>query len=216
MALELIERGDAAGACSSATRVLGRAAREAVKGMGLELFGPEDEHANVVTVARPPEGIDGAAIPKLMRDRYGITIAGGQGHLKGKIVRIAHCGYYGAFDVLTSIAALEMALDELGVDVDLRRRRVARPAGVRARRRRAGPARRLSQPPPMSENGYRVLVKEKIADAGVDLLREHFDVDVRTDMPAGGAAGRDRRLRRDRDPLGHEASTADVIERAAG
>src|SRR5436190_13685840 len=31
-------------------------------------------------------------------------------------------------------------------------------------------------------NGYRVLVKEKIADAGVDLLREHFDVDVRTDM----------------------------------
>ena len=32
------------------------------------------------------------------------------------------------------------------------------------------------------ENGYRVLVKEKIADAGVDLLREHFDVDVRTDM----------------------------------
>ena len=28
------------------------------------------------------------------------------------------------------------------------------------------------------ENGYRVLVKEKIADAGVDLLREHFDVDV--------------------------------------
>ena len=97
--------------------VLGRAAREAVKGMGLELFGPEDEHANVVTAARTPEGIDGAAIPKLMRDRYGITIAGGQGHLKGKIVRIAHCGYYGAFDVLTSIAGLEMALDELGHDV---------------------------------------------------------------------------------------------------
>jgi serine---pyruvate transaminase len=96
---------------------LGSAAREAVKGMGLELFGPEDEHANVVTVARTPAGIDGAAIPKLMRDRYGITIAGGQGHLKGKIVRIAHCGYYGAFDVLTSIAALELALDELGFDV---------------------------------------------------------------------------------------------------
>ena len=84
--------------------VLGRAAREAVRGLGLELFGPEDENANVVTVARTPESVDGAAIPKLMRDRYGITIAGGQGHLKGQIVRIAHCGYYGAFDVLTSIA----------------------------------------------------------------------------------------------------------------
>jgi D-3-phosphoglycerate dehydrogenase len=34
----------------------------------------------------------------------------------------------------------------------------------------------------VSENGYRVLVKEKIADAGVDLLRRHFDVDVVTDM----------------------------------
>jgi serine---pyruvate transaminase len=97
--------------------VLGQAAREAVKGIGLELFGPEDDHANVVTVARTPEGIDGAAIPKRMRDRYGITIAGGQGHLKGKIVRIAHCGYYGAFDVLTSIAGLELALEELGFDV---------------------------------------------------------------------------------------------------
>ena len=97
--------------------VLGRAAREAVKAMGLELFGPEDENANVVTVARMPEGIDGAAIPKTMRDKLGITVAGGQGHLKGRIVRIAHCGYYGAFDVLTSIAGLELALDELGHDV---------------------------------------------------------------------------------------------------
>ena len=57
-----------------------------------------------------------------MRDRFGITIAGGQGHLKGKIVRIAHCGYYGAFDILTTIAALEMTLDELGADVSFGRR----------------------------------------------------------------------------------------------
>ncbi len=97
--------------------ILGRAAREAVKAMGLELFGPEDEHANVVTVARTPEGIDGAALPKAMRDKLGITIAGGQGHLKGGIVRIAHCGYYGAFDILTSISGLELALDALGHDV---------------------------------------------------------------------------------------------------
>ena len=31
-------------------------------------------------------------------------------------------------------------------------------------------------------NHHKVLVKEKIADAGVELLREHFDVDVQTDM----------------------------------
>jgi aspartate aminotransferase-like enzyme len=116
VALQMIEQETLQGVFERHA-VLGRAAREAVKAMGLELFGPEDEHANVVTVARTPEGIDGAAIPKTMRDKFGITIAGGQGHLKGKIVRIAHCGYYGAFDVLTSIAGLELALDELGHDV---------------------------------------------------------------------------------------------------
>jgi serine---pyruvate transaminase len=54
-----------------------------------------------------------------MRDRYGITIAGGQGKLKGRIARIAHCGYFGAFDVLTALAGLEMTLHELGHEVDL-------------------------------------------------------------------------------------------------
>jgi aspartate aminotransferase-like enzyme len=52
-----------------------------------------------------------------MRDSFGVTIAGGQGHLKGKIFRIAHCGYYGAFDILSTFAALEMTLDRLGWDV---------------------------------------------------------------------------------------------------
>ncbi len=97
--------------------LLARGARAGIEALGLERFGPDDENANVVTVARLPDEIDGARVPKLMRDRYGVTIAGGQGHLKGKIVRIAHCGYYGAFDVLTSIAGLELALDELGYDV---------------------------------------------------------------------------------------------------
>lgn len=97
--------------------ILGRAAREAVRGLGLEIFGSDDENSNVVTAVRVPEGVDGAKIPKTMRDTYGITIAGGQGHMKGKIFRIAHCGYYGAFDILSTIAALEMTLDQLGVDV---------------------------------------------------------------------------------------------------
>lgn len=114
---------------------LGRAAREAVKGLGLELFGPEDEGANVVTAMKAPEGVDGAKIPKTMRDTYGFTVAGGQAHLQGKIVRIAHCGYYGAFDIIATIAALEMTLAELGADVTLgagvaRAQSVFREAGV--------------------------------------------------------------------------------------
>jgi aspartate aminotransferase-like enzyme len=98
--------------------ILARAARAGIEAMGLERFGPDDPDANVVTVARMPDSIDGAAVPKLMRDRFGITVAGGQGLLKGKIVRIAHCGYYGAFDIVVALTGLEMAVRELGHDAD--------------------------------------------------------------------------------------------------
>jgi aspartate aminotransferase-like enzyme len=98
--------------------ILARAARAGVEAMGLERFGPDDSDANVVTVARMPDSIDGAAVPKLMRDRLGITVAGGQGDLKGKIVRVAHCGYYGAFDIVVALTGLEMALRELGHDAE--------------------------------------------------------------------------------------------------
>ena len=98
--------------------VLARGARAGIAGLGLERFGPDDPDANVVTAAKLPEGIDGAAVPKAMRDRYGVTAAGGQGHLKGKIVRIAHCGYYGAFDIVIALSALELALRDAGYDVE--------------------------------------------------------------------------------------------------
>jgi aspartate aminotransferase-like enzyme len=98
--------------------VLARAARAGIEALGLERFGPDDENANVVTVAALPETIDGAKVPKLMRDRYGVTVAGGQGHLKGRIVRIAHCGYFGAFDIVVALSALEIALRELGHDAE--------------------------------------------------------------------------------------------------
>jgi aspartate aminotransferase-like enzyme len=98
--------------------VLARAARAGIEGLGLERFGPDDENANVLTAARLPEEIDGTQVPKLMRDRYGVTVAGGQGKLKGEIVRIAHCGYYGAFDIVVALTALEMALRDLGHEVE--------------------------------------------------------------------------------------------------
>src|SRR5204862_2051981 len=99
-------------------RLLGRATRSAVKALDLEIFGQEDEAANVVTAIKLPEGIDGAKVPKTMRDKYGVTIAGGQNQLKGKIARIAHCGYFGAFDIITTISGLEMTLRELGHDLE--------------------------------------------------------------------------------------------------
>jgi serine---pyruvate transaminase len=100
-------------------RLLGRATREAARALELEPFGESDENANVVTAIRLPEGIDGARVPSVMRDRYGVTIAGGQGRLKGRIARIAHCGYFGAFDIVVTIAAFEMTLRELGHELEL-------------------------------------------------------------------------------------------------
>jgi aspartate aminotransferase-like enzyme len=99
--------------------LLGRATRAAAVALDLDLLGGGDERANVVTAISLPESIDGAKVPKLMRDRFRITIAGGQGRLKGRIARIAHCGYFGPFDIIVTVAALEMTLRELGHEVEL-------------------------------------------------------------------------------------------------
>jgi serine---pyruvate transaminase len=119
VALEMILETEGLGAVFERHALLGRATREAAKALDLELFGSEDERANVVTAVKVPEGMDGGKVVKLMRDKYRVTIAGGQNQLKGKIVRIAHCGYFGAFDILTSVSALEMALAELGAEIEL-------------------------------------------------------------------------------------------------
>jgi serine---pyruvate transaminase len=118
VALELIER-EGLDAVYERHRLLGRATREAARALELDTLGEADENANVVTAITLPESLDGAAVPRLMRDRFGITIAGGQGHLKGKIARIAHCGYFGAFDILVTVAGLEMTLSELGHELEL-------------------------------------------------------------------------------------------------
>ncbi len=98
--------------------LLARAARAGVAGMGLELFGDPDERSTVVTAVALPEDVDGGKVPGALR-KLGITANGGQDHLKGRILRIAHCGYFGAFDVLTSLSGLEMVLHQLGHEVDM-------------------------------------------------------------------------------------------------
>lgn len=98
-------------------RVLSRAAKTGVKALGLELFGPDDPEANSVTAVKVPEGVDGAKIGKLARDKWGVWLAGGQGKLKGKIFRFGHCGYFGHSDIVVGLATVEMVLAELGYDV---------------------------------------------------------------------------------------------------
>jgi serine---pyruvate transaminase len=97
---------------------LGRACRAGVKAMGLELFSPDEDRAAVVTAIRMPSDVDGQAVVLSMRERSGVTIIGGQGEVRGKIVRIGHIGYVDVFDVTTALAALELAMVEAGADVE--------------------------------------------------------------------------------------------------
>jgi aspartate aminotransferase-like enzyme len=97
---------------------LGRACREGLKAMGLELFSPDDDSSAVVTAARAPDGIDSGELVLLLRDRHGVTLAPGQGDLKGKIFRIGHIGYFDVFDITTALAAVELALVELGAEIE--------------------------------------------------------------------------------------------------
>ena len=93
---------------------LARATRAAAQGLGLQLLADEKSSSNVVTAINIPDGVDGAKLVKVMRDTHGISVAGGQAHLKGKIVRFAHMGCLDEYDMLTGIACLEKVLKELG------------------------------------------------------------------------------------------------------
>jgi aspartate aminotransferase-like enzyme len=97
---------------------LGRAARAGVKALGLELFSPDEDRSAVVTAVRAPEGIDSGAVVQGVRDRFGVTIANGQGDLKGRIFRLGHIGWFDVFDIVTQLAAVELVLADLGAAVE--------------------------------------------------------------------------------------------------
>jgi aspartate aminotransferase-like enzyme len=97
---------------------LARATRAGAAALGLKLF-PKESPSNALTAIEAPAGVDGQAIYKDLRVKYGITGAGGQDKLKGKIFRIAHLGYADTFDVITAIAGIEMVLKGLGHPVKL-------------------------------------------------------------------------------------------------
>jgi aspartate aminotransferase-like enzyme len=103
---------------------LAEATRRAVKALGLELYAP-DSPSNALTAVKFPPGIDGEKLKALFFEKFGITVAEGQEQAKGKIIRIAHLGYYNRLDIIMVISALEMLLREMGYRFELG-------AGVRA------------------------------------------------------------------------------------
>lgn len=92
---------------------LAGATRAAVKALGLELYAPETP-SNALTAVKVPAGIDGIKLQNRFFEKFGITVAEGQDRAKGKIIRIAHLGYYEGLDMIMVISALEMLLKEMG------------------------------------------------------------------------------------------------------
>ncbi len=100
-------------------RRLGRAAREGIKGMGLALFGPDEEMNTAVTAAWVPEGFDGKELVRSVFEDHGIQIQGGQAEYKGRILRVGHCGYFDAYDIISTMAAMELALEAQDYPLEL-------------------------------------------------------------------------------------------------
>ncbi len=95
---------------------MSEAAQAGVQALGLELFSARP--AEGLTAFRVPEGLKDGDIRAELEKRFGITTVGGQDKLKGKIVRVGHMGYMDELDVITGIAALEMVLSDLGMDIE--------------------------------------------------------------------------------------------------
>jgi aspartate aminotransferase-like enzyme len=96
---------------------LGKATRLAVEAMGLTQFSKAP--ADCLTTVLMPENVDGEKVMKHMRDVQGVTPAGGQDQLKGKIIRFASMGYVNEFDILIGLVALANALAAQNAEVKL-------------------------------------------------------------------------------------------------
>ncbi len=92
---------------------LAEALRQAVHACHLSLL-PKTQPSNSVTAIKMPETLNADTLIKILRDEYNITIAEGQDHLKGKIFRIGHLGYYDQLDMITVWSAVEATLERMG------------------------------------------------------------------------------------------------------
>jgi len=94
---------------------MARATQAGLQSLGFQLYAREGFRSNTVTSALPPPGLDVSALRKLLNDKYGVVIAGGQAKMAGKMIRIGHLGAIAEGDVVQVLWAVEQALEELDV-----------------------------------------------------------------------------------------------------
>ena len=86
-----------------------------LQAMGFSLFAAEGYRSATVTAAVPQQDVDVKAYRKLLREKFGVVIAGGQGKLEGRLVRVGHLGYVTEGDMVQVLWAMEQALEELDI-----------------------------------------------------------------------------------------------------
>jgi aspartate aminotransferase-like enzyme len=96
---------------------VGELTRARARALGLQLFADPAHASDTVTAVWVPEGVDGKALTKALREREGVVIAGGQERLEGRIFRIGHLGYVHEPEIASAMDALERQLVALGYRV---------------------------------------------------------------------------------------------------
>jgi len=96
--------------------LLAGATRAAVIRWGMKIF--PRAPGNAITCFVPPEGVDPSRVISLMRERFGVLISGGQGSMKGKILRVGHLGYFDFLETIGMIGCLELSFMEAGANLE--------------------------------------------------------------------------------------------------
>lgn len=99
-------------------RVFSEAFRAGMEALGLGSFPARGYEAHTLSVPEVPEGVSDSDMRGLMRLKYGVIIAGGLGKLAGKTVRVGHMGNVTTNDIVATMGALEMALMDLGYEME--------------------------------------------------------------------------------------------------
>ncbi|HEU0217683.1 MAG TPA: serine--glyoxylate aminotransferase, partial [Stellaceae bacterium] len=99
---------------------LAEATRRAVRAWrqndGPEIFAIDARaQSDSVTAVLMPEGYDANRVRAVALDKFNVSLGGGLGPLQGRVLRIGHLGDLNEPMILGSLAAVEMALDLVGV-----------------------------------------------------------------------------------------------------
>ncbi|MGD0531686.1 MAG: aminotransferase class V-fold PLP-dependent enzyme [Methyloceanibacter sp.] len=95
-------------------------ARAAVEAWGLKLCAKEPKwHSDTVTAIMVPPGFNGADVIDIAYKRYNLALGAGLSQVAGKLFRIGHLGDLNELMLLGGIAGAEMAMRDVGIEVEL-------------------------------------------------------------------------------------------------